>query len=157
MSGELPASCARVRGRLDRHLDGALAPLDAARDAGHLETCLACRAEELRERALLRAIRSASASDPEELALALRAVRREIDALREPGRLARRLAPLAAALALSAAASIALLALHAAGLAARPRLALPRVPSALGAAEVRLPVWPERWPLGLDGDEGGLR
>jgi predicted anti-sigma-YlaC factor YlaD len=40
----LPASCARVRERLDLALDGGLAPLEAARDAGHLEACASCAA-----------------------------------------------------------------------------------------------------------------
>jgi hypothetical protein len=42
--------CARVRARLDELQDGALAPLEAARDHGHLEACADC-AREARARA----------------------------------------------------------------------------------------------------------
>lgn len=37
--------CERVRARLELLVDGALAPLAAARDEGHLEACAACRGE----------------------------------------------------------------------------------------------------------------
>lgn len=45
-------ACRRVQGRLEELLDGALPPLEAARDEGHLEVCAACGAE----RALLEGV-----------------------------------------------------------------------------------------------------
>lgn len=46
MSAAAGAACARVQQRLARLHDGALAPLEEARDRGHLEACAACQAEE---------------------------------------------------------------------------------------------------------------
>lgn len=41
----LSPACARVRARLEERFDGALAPLEAARDEGHLEACADCAAQ----------------------------------------------------------------------------------------------------------------
>lgn len=43
--GGAPGACERVRARLELLVDGALPPLEAARDAGHLEACAGCAAE----------------------------------------------------------------------------------------------------------------
>ncbi len=48
--------CSRVRGRLERLLDGGLSPLEEARDRGHLEACAGCRRERARWEELLRGI-----------------------------------------------------------------------------------------------------
>jgi anti-sigma factor RsiW len=52
--------CARVRGRLERLLDGGLEPLEAALDRGHLEACPGCRAAAHSWRDLLEALRRAA-------------------------------------------------------------------------------------------------
>ncbi len=44
-SREPSSSCERVRHRLTELLDGGLAPIEEARDSGHLEACASCRAE----------------------------------------------------------------------------------------------------------------
>ena len=152
MNRDLPESCGRVRGRLDRLVDGALGPLEEARDLGHLEACDGCRAEEARGRELLFAIRSASASDPEELALALGELRARLDALTGRVRLGRRFRRgIPAALLVSAAALLALVALQAFGIGERPELAWPHVPARIAELELRLPVWAELT------DAGGAR
>ena len=143
MNGALPGSCVRVRARLERLIDGALAPLEDALDRGHLEACEGCRVEAARWQELVRAIRSASSADPEELALALGELRVVIGAGAGGVRRARRLARIPAALLLSAAALLALLVLQTSGLGERPQLALPRVPASIGKVEFRLPVWVE--------------
>lgn len=38
-------ACMRVRGRLERLMDGGLEPLATARDEGHIEACAGCAAE----------------------------------------------------------------------------------------------------------------
>jgi predicted anti-sigma-YlaC factor YlaD len=60
----LRASCARVRARLDLALDGALAPLEAALDAGHLEACADCAAAARSRAQWLDRVREAIAPDP---------------------------------------------------------------------------------------------
>ncbi|MEO0649390.1 MAG: hypothetical protein AAFZ65_01780 [Planctomycetota bacterium] len=47
------APCIRVRGRIEAFVDGGLAPLEQALDAGHLEACAACAEAERKARALL--------------------------------------------------------------------------------------------------------
>ena len=144
MNRALPGSCGRVRARLEQLVDGALAPLEEARDTGHMEACDGCRTEEARWRELVRAIRSASACDPEELALALGELRARIDAGSGRARSRRSLVRgVPAALLASAAALLALFALEASGLWPRPQLSRPRVPAGLGRVELRLPVWAE--------------
>ncbi|MSR62767.1 MAG: hypothetical protein EXS08_10030 [Planctomycetes bacterium] len=54
----LPASCARLQGRLEALADHGLPALEDARDRGHLEACAACRREYDAELALLAAIRA---------------------------------------------------------------------------------------------------
>lgn len=61
----LSAACARVRGRLDEALDGVLPPLEAARDAGHLESCAGCAAESRLRAQWLDALRAALAPERE--------------------------------------------------------------------------------------------
>ncbi|HEX6882905.1 MAG TPA: hypothetical protein VF530_05960 [Planctomycetota bacterium] len=46
MSAAASAACGRVQQQLAQLHDGALAPLEEARDRGHLEACAACQAEE---------------------------------------------------------------------------------------------------------------
>jgi anti-sigma factor RsiW len=66
------AGCERVLGRLDALADGGLAPLEAARDRGHLEACDGCaRAIAAHERFLAR-LRGALAAAPAEVAEAAR-------------------------------------------------------------------------------------
>ena len=42
---EHDTTCERVRGRMERLLDGGLGPVEEARDLGHLEACAGCEAE----------------------------------------------------------------------------------------------------------------
>ncbi|QDU66930.1 zf-HC2 domain-containing protein [Engelhardtia mirabilis] len=53
-----PEACTRVRGRLEALLDGALSPLDRARDEGHLEGCVECAAARDGAAAFLETLRS---------------------------------------------------------------------------------------------------
>ncbi|HVS19492.1 MAG TPA: hypothetical protein VMT18_12880, partial [Planctomycetota bacterium] len=57
-------ACARVRGRLDELLDGCLGPLEAARDAGHLEACAGCSAEREQRAAWMKELRASLAPAP---------------------------------------------------------------------------------------------
>lgn len=59
----LPASCARVQGRLEALADRGLPALEEARDRGHLEACDGCRREHEAHLALLAALRSTVPSD----------------------------------------------------------------------------------------------
>ena len=82
---ERTAACARVVERLDALLDGALAPLEAARDEGHLEACAACACE--RERAgRVRAAGAAALAPEAELARARAGLAARIGAARAPRR-----------------------------------------------------------------------
>lgn len=152
------ASCARVRDRLERLLDGALPPLEEARDRGHLEACAACAREEERWRALLTAIGAASRPPTEELAAARPGLADRL-ASRPPPRPASRTCPrspprsgpwrdrLAPALVTAAAAVVALFALEFVGfgfdrLEILPREGLSqRVSEFLGDGAVSLPGW----------------
>lgn len=62
--------CARVRDRIDRYLDGALGPVEAARDQGHLEACAECARERARCEALFAAIRAVSTPGADDLSFA---------------------------------------------------------------------------------------
>lgn len=78
------AACARVAGRLTQLVDGALAPLDAARDGGHLEACASCRQTLARHTELLSSLRRLSlrASERdvvEDIARVAAAVRARLD------------------------------------------------------------------------------
>lgn len=66
-----PSGCERVRARMLEQLDGALPPLEAARDRGHLESCPACAVEAAQARAWLAALGAAAAPSASELAFAL--------------------------------------------------------------------------------------
>lgn len=66
--------CARVRGRLERALDGGLEPLEAALDRGHLEACATCRAEAEAWRELLGSLRRAASAPRAESARVVEAV-----------------------------------------------------------------------------------
>ncbi len=57
-------SCEEIQGRLDDHVDGALAAAEAAAVASHLAGCEACR----REESALRALLARAAALPEEIA-----------------------------------------------------------------------------------------
>ena len=61
----VPASCARVQGRLEALADHGLPALEEARDRGHLEACEGCRREHEAHVALLAAIRAAVPVDLE--------------------------------------------------------------------------------------------
>lgn len=143
MSGQRE-SCARVRGRLDRGLDGALEPLEEALDRGHLEACEPCARERARRLSLLGELRRAGAPDAEEAALVVRAVLAHLPA--SAPRAARRTGS-PAALVGAAAALLALLLLQHGGARVAPRVAdLP----ALDNVVERLPGWSEL-VRGLDG------
>ena len=77
-------ACERVRGRLDEALDGALAPLAAARDAGHVEACGACAAERERRARLLESARAALLASRGELELASQGLEARIARARAP-------------------------------------------------------------------------
>jgi hypothetical protein len=62
MTEQIHAGCERVRARLAALVDG-LAPLEAARDRGHLEACAPCRAELADEERLLVLVRRAAGAD----------------------------------------------------------------------------------------------
>jgi anti-sigma factor RsiW len=132
-------ACARVRGRLERLLDGGLAALEEARDLGHLEACGACRAERERWEAMLDDLRATAAG----LDFAVAGLDERLAAAR-----ARRAAPrflrdarLPAA-ALSAACLLALLLLRGTDLAARSLEAVRRAPGGdLRAAFSTRPDW----------------
>ncbi|MEW6072518.1 MAG: zf-HC2 domain-containing protein [Planctomycetota bacterium] len=114
--GPARSGCDRVQGRLEPLLDGALDPLAAARDRGHLEACPACAAELARLERLLATIRAAAAPRAAELALARRGLAERIAAaapLRPRLRLAS--SPALRAVATAAAAILALLALELVG------------------------------------------
>ena len=64
-SGSPPSACERVRNRMPELWDDALAPIDAARDFGHLEACAECRAEWDQLLGLLGDIPDASISEAE--------------------------------------------------------------------------------------------
>jgi anti-sigma factor RsiW len=126
--------CERVQGRLEELLDGGLAPLEAARDEGHLEVCCACAREAASWRALLSVARRAGRPTDAEVAQALLGMRLPRPELSTPPRGSLR-APLAAAFPLlaSAAALVALLALRTA------EVPLPGV-GALGELALRGPL-----------------
>jgi anti-sigma factor RsiW len=130
-----------VRARLERLLDGGLAPLDEARDRGHLEACADCASELERWVELVHAIRALGSVEPEELARAKRETLARLAASRAPqGRPAR--VPLA--LAGAAAALLALLALGMRG----PELRVASTLEDLAHLEEvagRLPSWREVW------------
>jgi len=63
----LDPRCARVRARLPELLDGALVPLEEARDRGHLEACAGCAREEARELRLLAGVRALARVEAAEL------------------------------------------------------------------------------------------
>src|SRR5262245_10158984 len=60
------ASCARVQARLPALVDGALAPLEEARDRGHMEACPPCRLPCARHDDLLASIRCSLRAGTEE-------------------------------------------------------------------------------------------
>jgi anti-sigma factor RsiW len=140
MSADRGPSCARVRARLERLLDGGLAPLDEARDRGHLEACADCARELERWGELLRAVRALATAEPQELARAKRALRARLAAVPAPRAWP---APLPLALAGVAAALLALLAF---GLrpGSHPPPALQELPL-LEQVAGRFPSWKEVW------------
>jgi len=148
------AACERVQARLCVLLDGELAPLEAARDEGHLEACASCAAERAAwERTLgsARAVEAARADDG--LAAALlglderlaRVPVRRTEGVPDPGPVPSATAPRPRALLLwplaaAAAAVVALVALEHGGvdpLGRTDRLAEAVTPR----FELRLPTW----------------
>lgn len=73
--------CGRVRGRLERYVDGTLSPLEEALDRGHLEACGACRVEEARWRELVTSVARTLRPSAEDLSEALVGLDRRLDAL----------------------------------------------------------------------------
>jgi anti-sigma factor RsiW len=59
--------CVRVRARLPELLDGALAPLEEARDLGHLEACVGCARERESFTRTLAGVRALALVEPSEL------------------------------------------------------------------------------------------
>lgn len=85
------AACERVVGRLALQVDGALAPLDAARDGGHLESCGPCRQALARHLALLSSLRGLSQRDTaRDVEQVVAAVRARLDRTPPPRRAAAR-------------------------------------------------------------------
>lgn len=64
----LDPRCARVRARLPEQLDGALVPLEEARDQGHLEACAACAREAQAYARTLAGVRTLARGGQRELA-----------------------------------------------------------------------------------------
>ena len=77
---DVSPACERVRGRLERLLDGELSALEAARDEGHLEVCAGCGAERERWQTLLEAVRR----DADDLEFALEGLDDRLAAARGP-------------------------------------------------------------------------
>jgi anti-sigma factor RsiW len=67
MTVPLDPCCARVRARLPELVDGALAPLAAALDQGHLEACAGCAREEAELLRTLACVRALARSEAHEL------------------------------------------------------------------------------------------
>jgi hypothetical protein len=148
------ASCARVRGRLERALDGGLAPLEAARDAGHLEVCAECARERDTWQLLFGRVRAelrAGDAPAAELTWAAEGLAARVAAARGPRARGRRRT--AAAWLGAAAALLGLLAAGRAGLFAEELEAFSR------AGELRAPAWLSDLALpaavpGLEGRSG---
>lgn len=83
-------ACERVRGRLERLLDGGLPAIETARDRGHLEACAACRDERADWSAFLGRVRVAQRPDAQEVRGARGGVRAILAASADAGRAARR-------------------------------------------------------------------
>lgn len=134
------SGCERVRGRLERWLDGALAPLDEALDRGHLEACASCAREAERWEKLLRGIRTLSAREPGPVA-----TRAAIDFLgrSRPRSNRPRGIPIPVPWLGVAAALLVLLALQLGGLGPPPAVAQVRELAALDQVLERLPSWSE--------------
>ena len=80
------AACERVRARLDELCDRTLTPVEAARDAGHLEACDACAVEHRRLLALYELAHEALAPRAEELEALLDGLGARLDAVEAPRR-----------------------------------------------------------------------
>jgi len=76
--------CGRVRGRLDRYVDGALTPLARALVEGHLEACGACRGELESWQALMGSITEAMRPATDELERAAEGVARRFASVPTP-------------------------------------------------------------------------
>ena len=145
MSGEAPPEigCGRVRGRLERLLDGGLPPLEEALDSGHLEACPRCRRERAQWEELRVEIRRASAADAADLRLESERIARAVLArLARPaaGRMRPRISERLASTLIGAAVVLALFGLHSSG------VGLARAPHVEDFASLdqflgRLPSW----------------
>lgn len=133
--------CERVQDRLERYVDGTLAPLERALDRGHLEACAGCAVELERWEALVGALPEALQPRADELERALQGVARRLAEAPAPrfrwrhlpGRV---LVPLATA----AAAVLLLLALQWAGGGLRG-MAPVRSSLLVPELDLRLPAW----------------
>jgi len=76
--------CERVRGRLDRFVDGTLLSLEQALDEGHLEACGACRVELASWQALLGSLTEAMRPAADELERAAAGVARRFESVPTP-------------------------------------------------------------------------
>lgn len=140
MTAQNPA-CARVQERLAQLLDHDLAPLEEARDLGHLEACPACRALEAEHVRLLKSLpRAWSAGLEAEAARLAAAVRRELARAPRP-RPRWRLVP-DPVLAAAVAAGLLLLLRLWPGVE-RMGLSVPQDPVPLDPLLERLPSWSE--------------
>ncbi len=147
--------CERVRGRLDRLLDGGLTELEAALDRGHLEACAGCRRERERWRDVHAAVRDAAAVDAversPELAFALEGLDARLDAAAAGARRRRFRRVAGGALAsfgTAAAALVLLVGLVAGGLA--PSTAVDPIEALVPDVEIRFPDWTGLLDLGVD-------
>ena len=137
--------CDRVRGRLERLVDGDLAPLDAARDHGHLEACGACAREFEALRKLLGSIRALHAVPAEELRFAGEGLAERLGGV-APGRPRFRLlrGRVARAAATAAAGFLALFALQLCGAGLDDLGTMPGWTSRLlDHTHLEMPVWSE--------------
>jgi hypothetical protein len=148
-SGGTPAACERVRARLVELDDGGLAPLESARDRGHLEACSGCAAAALELARTLTLIRGACQPAEGEIARLIDAVVARLPDGRRPRRVL--LAPFRPSLA-AAAALLAFVGLGVLGLTPRGledfRWRLPRV---LSSPE----LWTLEWSSVLGVEDAG--
>jgi len=133
--------CERVRGRLDRYVDGTLTSLERALDEGHLEACGACRAELGSWQALLGSLTAAMQPAADEFEQASRGLARRFESVPTPafrwrhlpGRV---LVPLTTAVA----AVLLLLALQWTGVGVDSMTSVPMT-ELVPDLELRLPAW----------------
>ena len=152
------AACERVRGRIEEHLEGYLAPLEEALDRGHLEACVRCGAELARLRALGRQLLELGPAG-DELRAAQTGLEARLSAARAPhGRPAVLRGVSFAALPLAAAAAgfLALVGLEASGVLSAPVPRIFETPGRMSRAWTPPEAsWPHPWSISGDPSRSG--